>query len=256
MTRSQQYVYALTRADVPDLDTVEALDGQAPVTLAVHDDIAAVISSAPVEALAALAAPHPAASRPEHLGVLARRHDAVVRAVHERAAVLPLRFGTVLADTDAVHTLLRRTADRARSRLDRVDGHAEWGVRISASSGSATATGPAAPGTSGTAYLARRRAELTAAAAAGRTAAHEAAAVHAELAPLAREHLTRPGSVGDDLLLDIAYLVPADGAAFQARIAELAARPALLLQLTGPWPPYSFVTGIDVAGAEVEGAAR
>ncbi len=232
MTVDAPYVYALTRADVTDLGPVPGLDGRAPVTLVAYRDIAAVTSPAPVEVLAALQ------RRPDRLGELARRHDDVVREVHRRAAVLPLRFGTVLAGPEAVHLLLERSAGETRARLDHVEGHAEWGVRVSTRPTRA-AGGPA--DRSGAAYLTRRRDELAAAATALRSSTRAAEAVHQQLAERATDHVVRPGSAGDDLVVDVAYLVPvATAAAFTERFAELAGQHRLRLDLTGPWPPYSF----------------
>lgn len=239
MTRSQQYVYALTRADVPDLDTVEALDGQAPVTLAVHDDIAAVISSAPVEALAALAAPHPAGSRPEHLGVLARRHDAVVRAVHGRAPVLPLRFGTVLDGTEAAVRLLSARHEEASLWLNRVEGRREWGVRVRAAGRAPVDL----DGVSGTSYLTQRRGRLAAA----ENARRGTAAVHQALTRRAAESTCR--DLAGDLLLEAAYLVDIGSEEdFHAEVHRLTGEMGLPAEITGPWPPYSF-TKVEFADA-------
>ena len=44
------------------------------------------------------------------LAVLARGHDAVVRAAVDAGPVLPLRFGTVVADEDGARRLLRKHA--------------------------------------------------------------------------------------------------------------------------------------------------
>jgi hypothetical protein len=45
------------------------------------------------------------------------------------------------------------------------------------------------------------------------------------------------------MVLNAAYLVPAEGAAgFRATVEELAQRHEdVELELTGPWPPYHFV---------------
>ncbi|NKE59471.1 gas vesicle protein, partial [Lentzea sp. PSKA42] len=84
------------------------------------------------------------------LAVLARYHDAVVRAVFEHEPVLPLRFGTVLDGIDAAVRLLSARHEEALAWLDRVDGRREWGVRVRAA-----APAPVdLDALSGTAYLA------------------------------------------------------------------------------------------------------
>jgi hypothetical protein len=49
------------------------------------------------------------------------------------------------------------------------------------------------------------------------------------------------------MLLNAAYLLDAaDGATFTAAVAgQATAHPELRVELTGPWPPYSFADGDD-----------
>ena len=49
------------------------------------------------------------------------------------------------------------------------------------------------------------------------------------------------------MLLNASYLLDAgDGASFTSAVAaEAAAHPELRIELTGPWPPYSFVGDDD-----------
>ncbi|MFE0592723.1 GvpL/GvpF family gas vesicle protein [Micromonospora echinospora] len=111
---------------------------------------------------------------------------------------------------------------------------------------------PAAGGTgAGAAYLRRRRAQLRARETGQQAAAQSAAAVHTELAghaAEARRHTpqdSRLSGASHPMALNGAYLVPVEGlAGFRAVVAALATRhPALRLELTGPWPPYSFIVG-------------
>ncbi|MEV0326437.1 GvpL/GvpF family gas vesicle protein [Micromonospora echinospora] len=111
---------------------------------------------------------------------------------------------------------------------------------------------PAAGGTgAGAAYLRRRRAQLRARETGQQAAAHSAAAVHTELAghaAEARRHTPQDSRLSGEphpMALNGAYLVPVEGlAGFRAVVAALATRhPALRLELTGPWPPYSFIVG-------------
>jgi hypothetical protein len=176
------------------------------------------------------------------LARLARRHDAVVRAVADRAPVLPLRFGTAVADRDAAVRLLEQTGPGTGTRLDRVTGRREWGVRL-------RRTEPEPPpaeragSVSGTEYLRLRSRELGDAdrhRRAGETAAED---VQKQLSRHATDALTR--SVADDLVvLDAAYLLPldaeADFTADAGRLAGELATAGLELTTTGPWPPYSF----------------
>lgn len=176
-------------------------------------------------------------SEDDPLVMLARRHDVVVRAVFERHPVLPLRFGTVLRDDRAAVRLLTDHHDEAAGWLDRVAGHREWSVRARQARPDTPAE-TSTEGLSGTEYLAMRRGRLAAAARTRRDGSTAAAALHEALARHATESVPRARKPGAPLL-DVAYLVPAGAEpAFRAeteRFLELAT------EVTGPWPPYSFV---------------
>ncbi len=165
---------------------------------------------------------------------LARTHDAVVRGVFQRAPVLPLRFGTVFADEEAAIRLLRTGYDQVMACLDEFDGHSEWGVRLRR----VTPERDSHDGLSGTAYLHRRR-ERLAALERGRDVA--ARAVEALSAHASRVIERTPAN---QVFADFAYLVAADREAlFHGEIDRLAALLAgggMVVERTGPWPPYSF----------------
>lgn len=194
-------------------------------------------------------------ARPEHwakepdendpLVVLARRHDVVVRAVFEHHPVLPLRFGTILWDEQAAVRLLTDHHDEARDWLARVDGHREWGVRARLTHPGKPAETPT-EGLSGTEYLAMRRDRLAAAARTRRDGTAAATALHEALSRHATETTTRRRPAGP--LLDNAYLVPAGAEpAFHAETTKFC---ELAVEVTGPWPPYSFVR-LELSSEEV-----
>lgn len=225
--------YAITRE--------HTLSGPPGVRLVAHDGLALVVSEvelAPFVELERNPAHWAAEPREDDpLVMLARRHDVVVRAVHEHNPVLPLRFGTILRDDDGAQRLLADHRAEAADWLDRVDGHREWGVR-------ARQQHPGKPaevsteGMSGTEYLAMRRDRLAAAARVRRDGSTAATALHDALSRHATEsvHRTRKSAVP---LLDAAYLVPAG--AETAFHAEATSHEELTVEVTGPWPPYSFV---------------
>ena len=159
-------------------------------------------------------------------------HEAVVEALMERGAVLPARFGTVVADEAALAAALERRQAELRAALDRVRGAVELGVRARWADDREVVTGRPA---TGRAYLAGRL-EVR------RRAASLAEAVHTPLAGLARDSRRRVAAAPRPWLT-AAYLVEREAVdAFRARAAELAAaRDDLTLACTGPWPPYSFV---------------
>lgn len=123
-TRQQGcYVYGIV-ADLPPqaVKEVESLSAvgnpEGSVTLVRHDGLAALVSEIPVGV---------PLGKPEDLRAHARALDALAAA---GATVLPLRFGTVVADTRAVtEELLTGSHDDFAAALERLAGHAQFTVR-------------------------------------------------------------------------------------------------------------------------------
>jgi Gas vesicle synthesis protein GvpL/GvpF len=158
-------------------------------------------------------------------------HEAVVRQLMAKGAVLPLRFGTVLDGEHALRGILvERHAEFAQG-LERVRGHVELGVRVL---GAPARERPQGQG-SGRAYLmalhaAHHRTERT------------ARELHEPLAAMAYDARLRPPAAPPTILA-AAYLVDRGRVdAFRAHVSALnAERDDVSIACTGPWPPYSFV---------------
>lgn len=152
-------------------------------------------------------------------------HERVAEELMEDRTVLPLRFGTELADADAVTAVLGERQEEFLDSLDRVRGRVELSVRAIAPE-----EAPAAPAVSGREYLEARIRDERAA-----TALHEPLAAVAVDA--ARRAAGTPGE-----RLRAAYLVDRESVpAFRAAVDELQREhPGTAILCTGPWPPYSF----------------
>jgi hypothetical protein len=192
------------------------------------------------------------------LDEVARLHHYVVDAAARLFPVLPVRLATVYSGDAAVCAALADHRDQLLDTLHRVGGRVEWGVKAYAvpDSGKAEERAPAARepagastgASSGLAYLRRRRDQLAAGRESRATAVDGVRAVHAELAGQAADAVLRPPQSAQlsgarlPMLLNAAYLLNAsDGADFTAAVAaEATAHPELRIELTGPWPPYSF----------------
>lgn len=243
------YAYAITRTGLALPDDVAALTGGEAVRLISDGDLALLVSPLDPEQLEI---DEDDLSESGRLATLARGHDAVVRAAATAGPVLPLRFGTAVPDDDAARRLLRTHADAARRQLDRIGDTREWGVRLVRPVAEPALAGPApAPPAhrqdiSGREYLARRRQALDEHERAGQDAAEAVERLEKALAPHVTETLRRGGNAGSSLLLDVACLVAPDReTGFAAAVAHLAEelRPQHLdVELTGPWPPYSFAS--------------
>jgi hypothetical protein len=158
-------------------------------------------------------------------------HEAVVRQLMARMAVLPLRFGTMLAGEAALREVLDARHDALAEGLERVRGRVELSVRVLGEPPREASRAEV----SGRAYLmARREAHHRSERAAGE--------VHEPLAALSRDARLR-APAPPPAILAAAYLVDRrEVDAFKARVVALAAaRDDLSIVGTGPWPPYSFV---------------
>lgn len=210
----------------------------------------------------------------EWLEETARAHHSVVDAAARLFPLLPARFATVYSGVATMVAALGERGDQLRAALARVGGRMEWGVKAyavpahrgdrpartregdpaqpvaarAAATGAAAGAGAGAEPGAGIAYLKRRRAQISAQRESSRTAAASAREVHVELSGhAAQARLYRPqaptlSGTKAPMLLNAAYLLDAGGAAgFASVVAEAAAaHPDLRLDLTGPWPPYSF----------------
>lgn len=233
------YAYGIVRDLDPDLP-VTGIGSAEPPWVVTHDGLGLVVSDIRVADLAGLDTEQPA----EHsrLAEFARGHDTVVRAVFDRAPILPLRFGTVLTDTAAATELLARQREDAVATLDRIAGKREWGAKVAPAPAEPEQAPVVDSAPSGTEYLARKRDELAARKVAGRRRRETLDRAHATLAEHATDDMRR--ATGENVLLDSAFLVPDaatdDFLTVVDQVARDLADEGLVLRATGPWPPYSF----------------
>ncbi|MTD54465.1 GvpL/GvpF family gas vesicle protein [Amycolatopsis pithecellobii] len=186
------------------------------------------------------------------LGAVAKAHDAVIAAVRAARPVVPIRLATVYHDDERVREMLAQRAADCRRTLDRLTGRTEWGVKLflGAEPESVAAPSSSSRGGAGTAYLARRRAALSARENRSQRAIEQARRIHARLATLAVDARTHPpqsralAAENGRMILNAAYLVgDADARKFiDAAEACEEDNDAIRAQVTGPWPPYSFAS--------------
>ncbi|WP_020658731.1 GvpL/GvpF family gas vesicle protein [Amycolatopsis benzoatilytica] len=177
------------------------------------------------------------------LAAVARAHDAVIVALAEQGPVAPVRLATVYRDDESVRSAVEARSGQFSRTLDRVSGRTEWGVKAFLT---AAPDPPAPAASSGVAYLTRRRNALAARETRHQQASDEVRRLHLALCELSAESRTHaPQSralTADDrpMVLNAAYLVDnRESARFADTVAQWRSQ-ALAVQLTGPWPPYSF----------------
>jgi hypothetical protein len=157
----------------------------------------------------------------------------------EEVAALPMRFG-VSASTDAeLEEVLSSRAEEFRTLLDGVRGAVELSVRVEPAPPAqvrGSTGGDLAVQRSGTEYMRERGLAL-------RSRQDAEARCHQPLNRLARRsHLAR-GRL-DSGAFKAAYLVEAGRVeAFVALVGRLGEEGPTKINCTGPWPPYSFVSG-------------
>ena len=247
MTATARYVYAVTRGlQGPSVDGLTGLRGS-PVELVPHGDLQAVVTDVPLPEFSEQGLLENLEQLP-WLEEVARTHDDVVRAVTAQAPTAPLRLATIFHDDDAVRRRLDEWRGALVEVLDRIDGRAEWSVKVLAPPAPSRAPSAEGAPTSGAEFLRRKKAQAGDAAVRQETSARVAESVHHELAAIADASRLLPaqdpqltGHVGQ-MVLNGAYLV-ADSVrdTFAERVDALREEHVeVTLEAGGPWPPYSF----------------
>jgi hypothetical protein len=234
-----RYLFCVVPADsAPDLSGWRG-EG-APLALVATDGLAGVVGSVDEERFGgdtlARALRDVSSAAP-----YAKAHQDVVQYVFVRApATVPLAFGSVHASDADVRRSLEAQRARLLALLARFRGAQEWGLRL-ARRRARVAVAAGDPG-AGAAYLASRRAELRGELEAEARRAAEDLDRALDGVSIARVVLAEAAG---DLALRSAYLVASREAEAVKRIVlergQELERVGLAAELSGPWPPYSFV---------------
>ena len=205
-----------------------------------YEDIAAVVSDAPLEVLDAT-----------RDNVLA--HERVNEAVMRYQTVIPMSFGTVFKTRDDILELLRGAHGAFQDVLTKMENKVEFGLKVLWDRDAMTrhiehededirrlkseiAT------QKGSTYFARvQYGRLVEGALQDRSEQYVAEIFGALREACVASRANKP--IGDKMIMNAAFLVerPRE-AVFDARVKTLGARhDTLTFRYTGPWPPYNFV---------------
>jgi len=239
--RRGKYVYCIVNAN-ESLRFGAIGFGSPPgeVYTVLYEDIAAVVSDAPIEVLDAT-----------RENVLA--HERVNEAVMRYQTVIPMSFGTVFKTRDDIVELLRGAHGAFQDVLTKMENKVEFGLKVlwdrdamirhlehddedirRLKSEIATQKGST--------YFARvQYGRLVDGALQSRSEQYVGEIFEALREVCVASRANKP--IGDKMIMNAAFLVEREReAAFDARVKALGARyDTLTFRYTGPWPPYNFV---------------
>jgi hypothetical protein len=178
---------------------------------------------------------------PDAVASLGLHHHAILQAYCDIGAVLPMRFGSVFTNEDAVYRHIAPQAGQMMKALHYLETHQEYTLRLTVSGDPLPMPQPARTGRE---FLTRGRnlRDLRQGLADRRMAL---ARNLAETAEQIAVQVTAAGAPRPDRALDLVMLLPAGAvthlSALAARVAPQARDLGLDLGLAGPWPAYSYL---------------
>ncbi|MEU9980939.1 GvpL/GvpF family gas vesicle protein [Streptomyces sp. NPDC050856] len=234
------YVYGIARGSQPGLpeEMGGVGDPARPVRLLHQGELCALVSDAPEDL------------RPKRRDLLA--HQNVLTEAGAGGVVLPIRFGSVSTDDDAVRAVLDERQDHYLERLKALDNKVEYNVkashdeqavlhRVLADDPDLRALSEANRAAGGGSYEQKLALGERVVAAVKQREARDGVLIQQSLEDAAVEVCPGPESSG--WLANISFLVERDRAdEFVAAVDALGrAQQHISLQVNGPLPPYSFV---------------
>ena len=213
--------------------TVYAIVPGRPVpSIRVRDERLRVVRRGPVAAVVS-ESPRGRSPSPANL----RRHDRVMRALAGRVtAILPVRFGTSMAEDELTFVLTARRAAFVRA-LAHVRNRVQMTVRVPGARSPVHDPSPAvyqahATAATGREYLLTRARQVAAA-----RAVPGFAPIRESVRRWVRdERVERRGTVAS-----VYHLIPRTSAdAYRRAVGHASADAGLRVIVTGPWPPYAF----------------
>ncbi len=250
------YLYCFTRA-ASTAHSAKA-DDRPDVQALARGDLAAVYTRVRLEEFTGPAG-EANLQNPDWLVPRALQHEQVIEALLARAPVLPVRFGSVFSSSEGLAEFLQEHGAVIRQFLDGIAGKEEWALKVFLDMAKASAWLAAAdpelaqrqrclPAAPGARYFQEKQLRTDIQKKVRQWSGELAQQLEAELgfeqAAVRPLKLRVPDDAKGDMILHQAVLLPRAAVDnFRTRVAELGARhveQGLVLESTGPWPPYSF----------------
>lgn len=236
-----KYVYCIIRSSQPLRFGAIGLGPEAAdVYTVIHEDLAAVVSDAPVGVL-----------DPTRDNVLA--HQQVNEIVMREHTVLPMSFGTVFKTRDDIIELLRSAYEAFGDVLVKMQNKFEFGLKVlwdrdaviremESEDEDLRRLKSEISTQKGSTYFARMQYGRMVDAALQQRSDRYVASIFEALRDVAVASRTNK-PIGDKMIMNAAFLVSRDKeAAFDAKVKQIGQRlDKLTFKYTGPWPPYNFV---------------
>lgn len=237
------------------------LEGHQRVETITGGELIAVVRRVPLAEFAPEAL-RAQADNPAWLETVARQHNAVIEALHRTQSILPARFGSVYPSADDVRAALIEEQDVLLTRIARIEGCDEWGIRLygdlatiqqradEEQEGMRRLREDLASASPGRAYFLQRKLAEERAGAIERFVdelvdeAYSHFARHAKAGQVTRRFSSSRSTQDQQSaeLSRVTFLVPRQSTeAFIADVRQFVESQAgLRCESSGPWPPYSF----------------
>jgi len=261
---SAVYLYCLARPQAHAALDGPGVDDECPLNLIPFKDVVAVVSAARVDDFVG----PPAEARMRDLawvGPRACRHEEVVERVMRSSPVMPARFAALFSSRESLANWLERHHAAISYALDRFADHEEWAVKGTLDRRTAEASflaaalvrcGSALSSSPGARYFDERRLQAGIGQELDAWLKEVGAGIARALLDCAVEFRERPvvssGAPPEEgtRILNWAFLVPRsrtdDFGAQVQRINDEHTEHGLVLDVSGPWPPYSFCPPLDL----------
>ena len=168
-------------------------------------------------------------------------HAAVVRSICTRTTPVPFRFGT-MATEPQFRSFITSNRVAIANKLAHLSGCVEMDLKTVWQSSKPAPATPDQPAGPGTAFLREKRRELLGDEQTAAQRAELSGLLREELVDLVKEEKVSLGGSEKALPARVCHLVEASKIkVYREKVQKLSEkRPELQLEVSGPWPPYSF----------------
>lgn len=242
------YVYCLVQSGkaLPTRGVPQSVPGAGvPRLLAIDRDVWAVVADAPLHHFSGETLQQEMQDV-EAISRHALAHASVIEFFFRRVPVIPLKLFTLFSSDDRVRQHVRGRLTPLKRMFAVLRGHEEWGVRVVTGEAEVALAQTAESGRDYLQVKKRLHDQSAAPARASVRAANSAIRSLGRLAAKTRKEAFPPPGRGRPYVAGASFLVKANARqkwrAHAARLEVALAAQGHRLEMSGPWPPYHFVS--------------